>query len=148
MLWTTESRVYSFEDQEDHSDIPTDEEPEDIFDEPEEPIPEAAVDEEQPIVKKNWSAKERIEQELAEQKLREEELRLLYAKKGSLIDADEEYSKEEDELQVHDDVFTDPPEESDDEEEDVGKSQLSTWEKIALEIEEEKKRDAEIKKKG
>ncbi len=103
-------------------------------------------EEEVEVKVESLTAKQKIEKELAEQKLREEELRLSHVGSEKMIDADEEYRKEEDELlgeQEEDVVERDPDEGS--EEEEAG-NKLSTWEKIALEIEEEKRREEERKK--
>ena len=99
--------------------------------------------------KATLSAREKIEKELVEQKQREEELRIAQrlstsSKKGEEMDETEEFSIANDSTddEEYDDKDAQGIEESGDE-----KQALSTWERIALEIEEEKRREDEIRKK-
>ena len=96
--------------------------------------------------KANMSAREKIEQELAEQKQREEELRMSQRLSSSSrneghFDEKEDYNngiESTDDDEEVEDVIEENREEEDE------KLTLSTWEKIALEIEEEKRREEEV----
>ena len=98
--------------------------------------------------KSNLSAREKIEQELAEQKQREEELRLAHGK-ATNVESDGEDN--EDVFREESDIDEGRGEEIEEisDEEKVEKTEtLSTWEKIALEIEEEKMREEEVRGKS
>ena len=90
------------------------------------------------------TAREKIEQELAEQIQREEELRQAH---GVVKSADDGESEAEGGPVEEEDAEEDGKDSSD-EDQKSEEPKLSTWEKIALEIEEEKKREEEVKQRA
>ena len=93
------------------------------------------------------SARERIEKELLEQRQREEELKI--SQRLSFSSRNDEEINSIDEYNANDES---PEGEEDSDDTKGGRMEgetqtLSTWEKIALEIEEEKRRDEELKRK-
>ena len=89
------------------------------------------------------TAREKIEQELAEQIQREEELRQAHTVVKAAAD---EESEDEGDIVEEEDAEEDGKDNSD-EDQKSEEPKLSTWEKIALEIEEEKRREEEVKQR-
>lgn len=102
------------------------------------------------------TAREKIEKELAEQKQREEELQISHMLSSSLKKVEKTEEAENNDREGNSDGDEEQSDEMVDgsmEEEDESKAEsdvaaLSTWEKIALEIEEEKRREEEARTKN
>lgn len=108
-------------------------------------IIEMEDEEEESSQRDKLTAREKIEQELAEQIQREEELKQAHV--AVKPDDDDGESEEEGGVVEQEKVEEEVEQDSSDEDQKLEEPKLSTWEKIALEIEEEKKREEEVKQR-